>query len=196
MNPGDGVLVFSPHFPTYEANIARRGARMVLSPLQQSTGFRPSLGDVQRFLDEDSSPKAIVLNTPHNPTGGVATKEDLERLADLVRGRDVGVFSDEPYDQMVWSGKHHSIAAIDGMLDQCVAGYTFSKTFSMSGWRLGFAVSSRRNIEALTKLTSTALSCVPPFTQIAGAAVLQNDLSERDQHSSEFRVRLEQLLET
>lgn len=194
VDPDDGVLVFSPHFPTYEANIARRGARMVTSPLLHSMRFRPNLDDVARFLDEDPSPKAIILNTPHNPTGGVATAEDLQGLAELVRGRDVAVFSDEPYDQMAWEGQHHCIAAIEGMLDQCVAAYTFSKTFSMSGWRLGFAVGSQRNIAALATLTSTALSCVPPFTQTAGAAVLQNDLAERDGRMNEFRVRLEQLV--
>ncbi|MEE3219483.1 MAG: aminotransferase class I/II-fold pyridoxal phosphate-dependent enzyme, partial [Planctomycetota bacterium] len=88
LNPGDGVLVFSPYFPTYPPNIARRGARMCLSSLKQSRAFRPNLDDVRRFLDEDPSPKAIFVNSPHNPTGGVALLEDLRELADMVRGRD------------------------------------------------------------------------------------------------------------
>ena len=73
LDPGDGVLVFSPHFPTYVPNIERRGARAVLSPLRQANGFRPDLADVERFLDDDPKPRAIFLNSPHNPTGGVAT---------------------------------------------------------------------------------------------------------------------------
>ena len=142
VNPGDGVLVFSPHFPTYGPNIARRGARICLSSLKASNDFRPDLDDVRRFLDEDASPKGIFLNSPHNPTGGVVLEEDLQELAELVRGRDVAVFSDEPYDRMAWSGQHHSLLGQPGMIDQTVAAYSFSKSFSMGGWRLGFAVSS------------------------------------------------------
>ena len=82
LEPDDGVLVFSPYFTTYAANIARRGARMVLSSLRAARAFRPNLDDVRRFLGEDTSPKAIFLNSPHNPTGGVATEEDLRGLAD------------------------------------------------------------------------------------------------------------------
>jgi len=188
----DGVLVFSPHFPTYPSNIFRRGARMVLSPLKQSNDFRPNLDDVKQFLDEDPRPKAIFLNTPHNPTGGVATAEDLAGLADLVRRHGVYLFSDEPYDQMVWNGRHHSPLALPGMLDQCVGAYTFSKSFSMSGWRLGFAVSNPTIINMLAKLTNTTLSCIPPFTQLAGIAAMQHDLAERDRRMQDFcgKVRL------
>ncbi|MFP6613502.1 MAG: aminotransferase class I/II-fold pyridoxal phosphate-dependent enzyme, partial [Pirellulales bacterium] len=119
LNPGDGVLVFSPYFPTYPPNIARRGARICLSSLKQSRAFRPNLDDVHRFLDKDLSPKAIFINSPHNPTGGVALLEDLRELADMVRGRDTAVFSDEPYDRMVWTGQHHSLLAQPEMLAQC-----------------------------------------------------------------------------
>ena len=105
LNPGDGVLVFSPYFPTYLPNIERRGARAVLAPLRQSNEFRPDVADIERFLREDSSPRAIFLNSPHNPTGGVTTEQDLRDIADLVRGRDVAIFSDEPYCHMVWRGR-------------------------------------------------------------------------------------------
>ncbi len=87
VNPGDGVLVFSPHFPTYGPNIARRGGRICLATLKASRDFRPDLDDVRRFLAEDASPKGIFLNSPHNPTGGVVLEEDLEELAALVRAR-------------------------------------------------------------------------------------------------------------
>ena len=195
LNPGDGVLVFSPYFPTYPANIARRGARLCLSTLRAARSFRPDLGDVRRFLDEDRSPKAIFLNSPHNPTGGVASLEDLQRLAELIRGRDVAVFSDEPYDCMVWRGRHHTLLAQPGMIDQTVAAYTFSKSFSMSGWRLGFAVSNPPTVEMLGKLTNTALSCVPPFTQVAGIAALQHDRQQRDQRMQEFRRKVARLVD-
>ncbi len=190
----DGVLVFSPYFPTYAANIARRGARMVLSSLRAANAFRPSLDDVRRFLEEDARPKAIFLNSPHNPTGGVATEADLAGLADLVRGRDIAVFSDEPYDCMVWEGRHHSLLAQPGMLEQTVAAYTFSKSFSMSGWRLGYAVSSAENIGVFDLLTNTALSCVPPFTQLAGATALRDDRAYRDSRMQDFRRKVELLV--
>jgi aspartate aminotransferase len=193
VNPGDGVLVFSPFFPTYPPNIARRGGRLVFSELKQEHEFRPNLDDVARFLEEDPEPKAIFLNSPHNPTGGVATQEDLAGLADLVRGRNIAVFSDEPYDQMVWHGAHHSLLAQPGMLGQCVAAYTFSKSFSMSGWRLGYAISSTENIEMFAKLTNTTLSCVPPFVQRAGVAALEQDCQERDSRMVTFQQKVEHL---
>ncbi|MCO6455959.1 MAG: pyridoxal phosphate-dependent aminotransferase, partial [Pirellulaceae bacterium] len=139
-------------------------------------------------------PKAIFLNSPHNPTGGVATREDLEQIARLAQGRDVAVLSDEPYDQMVWQGRHETLLQIPGMIDQCVAAYTFSKSFSMSGWRLGFAVSSPPIVQMLAKLTNTALSCVPPFTQLAGAAALREDRPVRDQRMQDFRRKVELLV--
>ena len=194
LNPGDGVLVFSPHFPTYPPNIFRRNARVVLSELKASNDFRPNIDDVRRFLATDKSPRAIFLNSPHNPTGGVATFADLEALADAVRGKDVAVFSDEPYDRMVWRGRHHSLLEMPGMLDQTVAAYTFSKSFSMSGWRLGFAVSSPAIIDVFGKLTNSALSCVPPFTQIAGVAAMREELPYRDAKMKEFQKKVELLV--
>lgn len=195
LNPGDGVLVFSPHFPTYPPNIARRGARMVLKPLRQEHGFRPQLADIEDFLNDDPAPKAIFLNSPHNPTGGVTTEQDLRDIADLIRGKDIAVLSDEPYCHMVWSGEHHSLAAQPGMLEQCVAAYTFSKSYSMSGWRLGFCVSSPKIIEAISLMINTSISCTPPLVQLAGKAALQNDSAERDEVMLKFRAKVELLTE-
>lgn len=194
LNPGDSVLVFSPYFPTYPANIARRGAHMVLSNLKQSREFRPNLDDVKRFLDGDANPKAIFLNSPHNPTGGVALPEDLIELAKLIRGRDIAVFSDEPYDRMVWNGRHHSLVGLPGMFQQAIAVYSFSKSFSMGGWRLGFAVTSPQNAAMLGKLTNTSVSCVPPFTQEAGIAALERGIGERDQQMKNFGRKIELLV--
>jgi aspartate aminotransferase len=194
LDPGDGVLVFSPYFPTYIPNIARRNGRVWLSDLKQEREFRPNLDDVERFLSEDPHPKAIFLNSPHNPTGGVATGEDLEGLADLVRGRNVAVFSDEPYDRMVWRGKHRTIAALPGMLEQCVSAYTFSKSYSMSGWRLGYAVTSPDLADMLAKLINSSLSCTPPMVQLAGIAALKNDDQDSRQGMKLFREKVEILV--
>jgi aspartate aminotransferase len=190
LNPGDGVLVFSPYFPTYVPNIERRGARAVMTPLKQANGFRPTVADVERFLNDDPSPRAIFLNSPHNPTGGVTTEDDLQRIASVVRGRDVAIFSDEPYCHMVWRGSHHSILSQPGMLAQCVGAYTFSKSYSMSGWRLGFAVASAEVAEVIGKMINTTLSCTPPIVQLAGTAALKRDKKERDEAMLKFREKV------
>jgi aspartate aminotransferase len=194
IDPGDGVLIFSPHFPTYVPNLQRRGARAVLAPLAAEHGFRPRADDVRRFLETDPRPRGVFLNSPHNPTGGVATRDDLAAIADVVRGTDLVVFSDEPYCHMVWGGRHESILAQPGMLENAVAAYTFSKSYSMSGWRLGFAVSSPAIIDVLGKLTNSALSCVPPFTQMAGIAALRDELGYRDAKMKQFQKKVELLV--
>ena len=195
LDPGDGVLVFSPYFPTYVPNIQRRGARVAFSPLRQSHEFRPEVAEIERFLAEDPAPKAIFLNSPQNPTGGVTSEADLRDIADLVRGRNIAVFSDEPYCHMVWQGQHHSLLAQPGMLDQCVAAYTFSKSYSMSGWRLGFAVASAEVADYIGKMINTSLSCTPPLVQLAGKAALQQDAAERNTVMQKFQAKVELLTE-
>ncbi len=195
LNSNDGVLVFSPYFPTYVPNIDRRGARAVFAPLRQGNGFRPEVSEIEKFLREDPSPKAIFLNSPHNPTGGVTTESDLKDIADLVRGKQIAVFSDEPYCHMVWSGSHHSLLAQPDMLEQGVAAYTFSKSYSMSGWRLGFSVASAEVTDAIAKMINTSLSCTPPLVQLAGKAALERDRSERDSVMGKFREKVVLLTE-
>ncbi|MYF60082.1 MAG: aminotransferase class I/II-fold pyridoxal phosphate-dependent enzyme, partial [Gammaproteobacteria bacterium] len=193
VDPGDGVLVFSPYFPTYVPNILRRGGRPVFTPLRQEDAFRPSLAAVERFLADDPRPRAIFLNSPHNPTGGVATEDDFRGIADMVRGTRVAVFSDEPYCHMVWKGKHVSPLAQPGMMERSVAAYTFSKSYSMGGWRLGFAVSAPETVEAIGKMINTSVSCAPPFVQLAGVAALERDSGERDEAMRRFRRKVELL---
>lgn len=194
LDAGDSVLIFSPHFPTYEPNIHRRGAKAVFSVLRQEKQFRPDLNDVEKFLKGTPRAKAIFLNSPHNPTGGVATREDLKGIADLVRGKDVAVFCDEPYCHMVWEGKHNTLLAEAGMLEQCVAAYTFSKSYSMSGWRLGYAVAEPRVVDAIGKMINTTLSCTPPIVQWAGRAALERDQHERDDVMAKFHKKVERLV--
>lgn len=193
LDSGDEVLVFSPAFPTYAPNIDRRGGVIVTSHLKQENAFRPNLHDIEEFIKRPRA-KAIFLNSPHNPTGGVATEGDLKAIADLVRGKNIAVFADEPYNHMVWSGKHHPLLAQPGIIDQVVACYTFSKSYSMSGWRLGYAVSSPRVIDAIGKMINTSLSCVPPIVQLAGEAALKNDDNERDEVMQRFKKKVELLV--
>ncbi len=193
LDRGDGVLVFSPQFPTYVPNLERRGARAVLVPLSVEHEFRPSAEAVRRFLATDPQPRAIFLNSPHNPTGGVATRDDLAAIAEVVRGSDLMVFSDEPYCHMVWRGRHASILAEAGMLDRTVAAYTFSKSYSMSGWRIGFAVAAPEIVDVIGKLINTTASCSPPLAQLAATAALEHDTQARDDYMARFRAKVDRI---
>jgi aspartate aminotransferase len=198
LEPGDEVLLFSPTFPTYEPNIFRRAGKPVYANLTFANSFRPNPDDIANFLKTSKQPKAIFLNSPHNPTGGVATKSDLDAIAQLIAGKNIAVFSDEPYCHMLWPDengsprKHHSILAVPGMMKQCVAAFTLSKSYSMSGWRCGFAVAKPDVALAFGKMINTSLSCVPPLVQWAGKAAIENDTAERDQTMAKFhnKVRL------
>ena len=178
-------------FPTYAGTLIACGVSVTF----HSAGERisPHLRDIEDFVKQPKA-KAIFLNSPNNPTGGVATESDLKAIADLVRGKNIAVFSDEPYNHMVWSGKHHPLLAQPGILDQAVACYTFSKSYSMSGWRLGYAVSSPRIVDAIGKMINTSLSCVPPIVQLAGEAALKHDASERDEVMQRFKKKVELLV--
>jgi aspartate aminotransferase len=194
VEPGDEVLLFSPQFPTFEPNVRRRGGVPVSVPLKEENAFRPDPNAVEHFLKTAKRPRAIFLNSPHNPTGGVATHEDLTAIADLIRGRDVALLSDEPYCHMAWSDQHRSILAEPGMLDQCVGAYTFSKSYSMSGWRVGYAVGSAWNVESIGKMINTSVSCVPPITQLAALAAMKHDAAERDETMAKFKKKVELLV--
>ena len=161
--------------------------------LKVENEFRPSAEDVRRFLATDPKPRAIMLNSPHNPTGGVATRDDLAAIAEVVRGTELMVFSDEPYCHMVWSGRHASILAEPGMLEHTVAAYTFSKSYSMSGWRIGFAVAAPAIVDAIGKLINTTASCSPPFAQRAAQAALEHDAATRDDYMERFRRKVDRL---
>ncbi len=192
---GDGCLIFSPQFPTYLPNLDRVGARAVLTPLRFEDQFRPQAEAVARFIKEDPKPRAILLNSPHNPTGGVATGADLDAIADLVRGTDLMILSDEPYCHMVWEGRHESILSRPGMYEHVVAAYTFSKSYSMSGWRIGFAVAHPKLAAAMGKLINTTASCSPPFVQLAASAALDHDQAQRDRDMKEFQSKVNRLAE-
>src|SRR5690606_35659038 len=115
--------------------------------------------------------------------------------ADLVRGRDVAVLSDEPYCHMVWRGSHHSLLSQPGMLEQCVGDYTFSKSYSISGWRLGFAVASVEVADVIGKMINTTLSCTPPMVQSAGTAALGRVRTARGEVMQKFREKVVLLTE-
>ncbi len=193
LDPGDDVLVFEPYFPTYIPNIEARGARVHLAPLRQQNRFRPDPEDIRRFLAQAPRPKAIVLNSPHNPTGGVLTREDIDTLAELLADWDGMLLSDEPYCHMVWAGPHHTPLQHPRLFPKTVAAYTFSKSYSMSGWRLGFSVAEPEVAQMLGNMMNVTLSCVPPMIQLAGKAALEHAQREREEMMAQFRRKVERL---
>ena len=123
----------------------------------------------------------------------MATRDDLAEIAEVVRGTELMVFSDEPYCHMVWNGRHASILAEPGMLEHTVAAYTFSKSYSMSGWRIGFAVAAPDVVDAIGKLINTTASCTPPLAQRAAQAALELDTETRDEYMNRFHRKVERL---
>jgi aspartate/methionine/tyrosine aminotransferase len=163
VEPGDEVIYPNPGFPIYESVINFLGATPVPIPLVESRGFSFDLDTFEAKLSPRT--KMIVLNSPANPTGGVIPKEDLKRIADLTRDRDVLILSDEIYSRICYEEEPQSITQFDGMLDKTIILDGFSKTYSMTGWRLGYGVMPPWLVDAVDKLMVNSNSCTASFTQ-------------------------------
>ncbi len=169
--PGDEVLYPDPGFPTYEAMIRVAGGIPVPVPLREENQFSFDLDVFDEKISDRT--KLIVLNSPGNPTGGVIPVEDLKHIAEKARKHNCWVLSDEIYTQLVYDGtKAHSIAEVDGMLERTVIVDGFSKTYSMTGWRLGYMITPVALAERLELLITHATGCTAAFTQYAGMEAL------------------------
>ena len=184
---GDEVIYPNPGFPIYESVINFLGATPVPIPLVESRGFSFDLDVLESKLSTRT--KMVVLNSPANPTGGVIPREDLARLAGLLRQRDVLVLSDEIYSRICYDVTPSSIAQFDGMLEKTIILDGFSKTYSMTGWRLGYGVMPLWLVDAVDKLMVNSNSCTASFTQRAGLAALQGPQDDVDRMVAEFRRR-------
>jgi aspartate/methionine/tyrosine aminotransferase len=187
VEPGDEVIYPNPAFPIYESVINFLGATPVPIPLVESRGFSFDLDVFESKLS--SRTKMVVLNSPANPTGGVIPREDLERIADLLRNRDVLVLSDEIYSRICYGVEPSSITQFDGMLEKTIILDGFSKTYSMTGWRLGYGVMPLWLVDAVDKLMVNSNSCTASFTQRAGLAALQGPQGDVDKMVAEFHRR-------
>lgn len=170
IEPGDEVLLPDPGFPIYASLVNFVGGVPVPLALREKRDFRLDLDELAAKLTPRS--RMLILNSPHNPCGSVLTAEDLGAIADLVRGRDLLVLSDEIYSRMTYGTPHHSIAAEPGMIDQTIILDGFSKTYAMTGWRLGYGVFPGRMAERIALLMTNSNSCTATFTQLAGVAAL------------------------
>jgi aspartate/methionine/tyrosine aminotransferase len=187
LEPGDEVIYPNPGFPIYESVIDFLGARPVPMPLVESRGFSFDLDLFASTLT--SRTKMVVLNSPANPTGGVISKEDLKRIAELLRDRDVLILSDEIYSRIFYDEAPQSITQFDGMLEKTVILDGFSKTYSMTGWRLGYGVMPQWLADAVNLLMVNSNSCTASFTQRAGMAALDGPQDCVDAMVAQFRKR-------
>ena len=190
---GDEVIFPDPGFPIYESMIRFCGGTPVPLPLLEEFEFRFDPRQLQSKVS--SRTKLMIVNSPQNPTGGLLTENDLEIIADLATRHDITVLSDEIYSSIIYEGAHRSIASIPGMMDRTVILDGFSKTFAMTGWRLGYGVMRPELQTQISKLVTNSVSCTAPFSQRAGLEALAHTGSAVVRMVAEFRKRRDFLVE-
>jgi len=194
VNEGEEVLYPNPGFPIYESLINFVGAKPVPIPLKEENDFRLDPEYVKRNITKKT--KMIILNYPENPTGGILTKDDLKIIADCISDRDdVMVLADEIYSRIVYEGGHFSIAALPGMKDKTILLDGFSKTYAMTGWRLGYGVMRKDLAQKLAQLMTNSNSCTSAFTQLAGVEALKGPQGDAERMVAEFKKRREVIVD-
>jgi len=191
VNPGDEVILFSPYWTPIKDLVAHCQGRSVLVPTREAreTGFQQTLA---RYVTERT--KAIYYNTPQNPSGVVFTPEEAAAVAEFVQDRDLIVIADEAYEDLVYDGTHCSIASLDGMFERTITSFTFSKSYAMTGCRLGYAVAPEPWMTGLKKATLYSSNGVSTPTQWAGLAAFEIDAASLEAITNEYRRRRDLLL--
>jgi aspartate aminotransferase len=184
---GDEIIYPNPGFPIYESMINYVGAKAVPIRLREELDFRLDVEELAGLINDRT--KLIILNSPQNPTGGVLTKEDITAIASAVGDRNIMVLSDEIYSQLIFEGEDYSIMSIDGMKQRTILLDGFSKTYAMTGWRMGYGVMRADLATHISRLMTNSNSCTASFTQVAGIEALRGPQDMVDTMRAEFKKR-------
>jgi aspartate aminotransferase len=184
---GDEVIYPNPGFPIYESMINYVGAEAVPIRLREELAFRLDVNELAALINNRT--KLIILNSPQNPTGGVLEKKDIDAIARAIGDRNIAVLSDEIYSRLIFEGEHHSIMSINGMRERTILLDGFSKTYAMTGWRMGYGVMRADLATHIARLMTNSSSCTASFSQIAGIEALCGPQESVDVMRAEFQKR-------
>ena len=187
INEGDEVLYPNPGFPIYESMINFVGGVPVPMKLLSDRDFRIDIDEVATQITPKT--KLMIINSPNNPCGSIIEHSDLEELARLAKENDILVLSDEIYSRLLYEGQHHSIAAFEDMLDRTIILDGFSKTYAMTGWRVGFGIMPVDLVEPISRLSTNSVSCTAAFTQMAVLEAMNGPQDDADHIVNEFKKR-------
>jgi len=187
INEGDEVIYPNPGFPIYESMINYIGGKAVPIQLHESRDFAMNVDELAPLINNRT--RLIILNSPQNPTGGILPRQDIERVADLIGDRNIMVLSDEIYSRLQFAGEPFSITQVPGMKQRTIILDGFSKTYAMTGWRMGYGVMRADLATQITRLMTNSNSCTASFTQIAGIEALRGDQSPVGKMCAEFQRR-------
>jgi aspartate/methionine/tyrosine aminotransferase len=187
IDEGDEVIYPNPGFPIYESMIHYVGGKAVPIHLREDRDFSLDVNDLPALINDRT--KLIILNSPHNPTGGVMQRNDVEQVAKIIGDRNILVLSDEIYSRLLFEGEHFSIMSVPGMQERTVLLDGFSKTYAMTGWRMGYGVMRPDLATQITRLMTNSNSCTASFTQVAGIEALRGDQSSVEHMCAEFKRR-------
>ncbi|HLM82625.1 MAG TPA: pyridoxal phosphate-dependent aminotransferase [Terriglobales bacterium] len=187
IDAGDEVIYPNPGFPIYESMINYVGARAVAIPLREERDFSVDVKELASLITDRT--KLIILNSPHNPTGGTLTKKDILEIAEAIGDRNILILSDEIYSRLIFEGEHFSIMSVPGFKERTILLDGFSKTYAMTGWRMGYGVMRPDLAVHIARLMTNSTSCTASFTQVAGIAALRGDQSSVDKMCAEFKRR-------
>jgi aspartate aminotransferase len=187
VDEGDEVIYPDPGFPIYESMARYVGGRAVPCPIRQENGFRLDPDELASLVTPRT--RLVILNSPANPTGGVSTREDLERIAAMARQHDFTILADEIYGRILYEGEHVSIASLPDMAERTIVLDGFSKTYAMTGWRLGYAILPEALVTPFSRLIVNSVSCTNAATQWAGVEALTGPQDSVDAMVAEFKTR-------
>ena len=190
---GDEVIYPNPGFPIYESMINYVGAKAVPIKLREERDFGFDVNELASLITDRT--KLIILNSPHNPTGGVLDRSQIRDIAEVIGDRNIMVLSDEIYGRLIFDGEHYSIMSVPGFQERTILLDGFSKTYAMTGWRMGYGVMRADLATQITRLMTNSNSCTASFTQIAGIEALRGDQSSVDHMREEFHRRRDVVVE-